>query len=114
MIARIITASINRRKVNRNRWSGKVDSPFLTFRVNEDQGQNNHIASRMIASRLTGLFCHVFTSLAQSDLIQFEKREATFESPIDRTRVGTIWLVSYMGSRSARVQPFTKVRANFE
>ena len=51
---------------------------------------------------------------AQADLIQFEKREATFESPINRTSVRTIWLVSDMTARSAGVQPFPQVRAMFK
>ena len=58
--------------------------------------------------------CQMLTGVAQPYLIQFEQRVAPLEFPVDRTRLGTIGLVSDMSARSASIQSFSQVGAMFK
>ena len=48
----------------------------------------------------------MLASKAQAHVIQFEKREATFQLPVNGAAVGSARLVSDMAARSASIQPF--------
>ena len=52
------------------------------------------LVNRMLATR------------AQAQMIQFEKREATFQFPVNGAAVGSARLVSDVAARSASIQPF--------